>query len=456
MHRMGSAPRALMGPRPGGRGERLGFVTPAKTYHASMGPRPGGRGEADASRKLLFPENASMGPRPGGRGEPAPTGATAPRRRLQWGRAPEGAERRSVSLATRAEAELQWGRAPEGAESPRESPPRTCRDASMGPRPGGRGEVAKRCEDAPRRPAGFNGAAPRRARRGLDVSQSWPGTVELQWGRAPEGAESPPPVAPVTTNVELQWGRAPEGAERPAAATNSSTARRFNGAAPRRARRGRFTVSRVTPRSASMGPRPGGRGEECGGRIAGAATWLQWGRAPEGAERRKVELTINAAIELQWGRAPEGAERTYAWTAATYIVLLQWGRAPEGAERASETLLAVPATKLQWGRAPEGAERREYNRNMCAFPSFNGAAPRRARREPERFASCVHSMSLQWGRAPEGAESMSAVPPLYPFAMLQWGRAPEGAESAIDEPLRNSAWRLQWGRAPEGAERSKT
>ncbi len=206
---------------------------------------------------------------------------------------------------------LQWGRAPEGAESRIADPLRLSRfAASMGPRPGGRGEPKLTADT------------------GYD-------TDALQWGRAPEGAE------------------------------------RF-----------RFAQCKHLHFHASMGPRPGGRGELSSPSLTWMLGELQWGRAPEGAERARSSpgavyghSGFNGAAPRRARRALDRNPDSSAWLG------LQWGRAPEGAERQDMFGAHARTRSLQWGRAPEGAERRSRNfvderKGDC----FNGAAPRRARR----------------------------------------------------------------------------
>ena len=277
---------------------------------------------------------ASMGPRPRGRGDryrhtAAPTtpcfnGAAPKRTRrlvefkqpgevptpLQWGRAQEDAETTSTAETDITIFKLQWGRAQEDAETGRAGGVLQIPElASMGPRPRGRGDPIPR-----RRPGAgisFNGAAPKRTRRPLEVLAVWSMARSLQWGRAQEDAETgyvnrpggpvhqasmgPRPRgrgdsrSSVTTAgfAWLQWGRAQEDAE--TFTSGSATAcpwRRFNGAAPKRTRR-RGDGIRPAPRNpsfngaapkrtrrhaevldqrraallASMGPRPRGRGD---------------------------------------------------------------------------------------------------------------------------------------------------------------------------------------------------
>ncbi len=83
---------------------------------------------------------------------------------------------------------------------------------------------------------------------------------------------------------------------------------------------------------------------------------------------------------------------------------LQWGRAPEGAERPAGKQGLGVFDRLQWGRAPEGAERLFSRRPGARCRRFNGAAPRRARRVDGLLARERRKQRLQWGRAPEGAE----------------------------------------------------
>jgi len=61
--------------------------------------------------------------------------------------------------------------------------------------------------------------------------------------------------------------------------------------------------------------------------------------------------------------------------------MLQWGRADEGAETSLDGFTDASGTLLQWGRADEGAETRTRHRSASpAAPSFNGAAPMKARK----------------------------------------------------------------------------
>ncbi len=261
----------------------------------------------------LAHDEASMGPRPGGRGEVLLVPRVLRVATLQWGRAPEGAER-------------SWFKSTQGNQL----------HASMGPRPGGRGE-AETWQQKRNRRSCFNGAAPRRARREPGQLRKRfapepasmgprPGgrgekhmpmrkpalVMMLQWGRAPEGAESGWRPSWARSWAWLQWGRAPEGAERRCSKVFSGRPT-LASMGPRPGGRGEgVSGAAATPeRVASMGPRPGGRGEQRAGSAATPKEKLQWGRAPEGAERLNAALAESDRYALQWGRAPEGAERQH-------------------------------------------------------------------------------------------------------------------------------------------------
>ncbi len=163
-------------------------------------------------------------------------------------------------------------------------------------------------------------------------------------------------------------------------------------------------LSREVAEIASMGPRPGGRGEQEALLERIDHEVLQWGRAPEGAERRPSPA-CRARLTGFNGAAPRRARRDQLGPRlAGAITELQWGRAPEGAESWVWRPSHGTHLALQWGRAPEGAERTGLALGRAAQRCFNGAAPRRARRDAGRVSAHTPPPSLQWGRAPEGAE----------------------------------------------------
>ena len=81
-----------------------------------------------------------MGPRPDGRGTNNPIRLKACLQPLQWGRGRMAAERAPMSSMSRPPTGLQWGRGRMAAErGPGGAALHAINDASMGPRPDGRG-----------------------------------------------------------------------------------------------------------------------------------------------------------------------------------------------------------------------------------------------------------------------------------------------------------------------------
>ena len=124
------------------------------------------------------------------------------------------------------------------------------------------------------------GAEGNRDIRILIISES------LQLGRAPEGAEGTRGHHAHQHQRRLQLGRAPEGAEGPRSVSQRASRRRFNWAAPRRARRATAKASLSTY-------------------TTGRFNWA----APRRARRESTfSLVLRLSWPLQLGRAPEGAE----------------------------------------------------------------------------------------------------------------------------------------------------
>ena len=142
-----------MGPRPDGRG-RLVAVFKRLLYRiASMGPRPDGRGRLDGLRVAGQRRVASMGPRPDGRGRRGRRPCRGRCGRRQWGRgrmAAEGCSTRpppSGAASGVNGAAAGWPR----KDATRQTIPHS-KNASMGPRPDGRGRSGALPSMAERRP----------------------------------------------------------------------------------------------------------------------------------------------------------------------------------------------------------------------------------------------------------------------------------------------------------------
>jgi len=201
---------ASMGPRPVGRGRHFRCTSPKRRVHASMGPRPVGRGREKVKELAGALKGASMGPRPVGRG-------------------------RDVSDDPRCEA----------------------RCASMGPRPVGRG----RGNDKTVRSSWicFNGAAAGRPRK-VEYTPDIGVWLVASMGPRPVGRGRHAEANGRTQINWLQWGRGRSAAEGRSPRTRLRCPQCFNGAAAGRPRKGPGHRLISGDYSASMGPRPVGRG----------------------------------------------------------------------------------------------------------------------------------------------------------------------------------------------------
>ncbi len=181
----------------------------------------------------------------------------------------------------------------------------------MGPRLGRRGRSFYYYSDSDRTTLGFNGAAPRKTRKGADRGRRLRTRLRFN-GAAPRKTRKGRPCSqPRGPAFRLQWGRASEDAEgRPGVEAPRCLPPRFNGAAPRKTRKA-VLMSRppTSPVQASMGPRLGRRGRR--GVTKGRTSWpLRFnGAAPR--KTRKVSpsqprCATGLAARFSSGGAGEG------------------------------------------------------------------------------------------------------------------------------------------------------
>ena len=188
-------------------------------------------------------------------------------------------------------------------------------------------------------PISFNGAATFRSRKVAAEMFKLRKAYELQWGRDLSVAEGSSSFARSIKRKVLQWGRdlsVAEGAKGP--------------------------PKDVLQNSASMGPRPFGRGR-------------LWSRHALAAMR-----------SLQWGRDLSVAEGSYADVAARVVASASMGPRPFGRGRRRAAAARREGRRASMGPRPFGRGRML---NAYRFPaiaaSFNGAATFRSRKGPCRF-----------------------------------------------------------------------
>ena len=201
-----------MGPRPDGRGRSLAAQpTPLRlrVNGAAAGwPRKVGR------RCQCTPIAwASMGPRPDGRGRCARRTAPCAGRSRVNGAAAGWPRKEVIGHVAGGRGHLrQWGRGRMAAEGgTRGTRILACPEASMGPRPDGRGRPAPRPQLGERGRASMGPRPDGRGRR--RPGQPGIGSVTRQWGRGRMAAEGRSAEMPASAICARQWGRGRMAAE---------------------------------------------------------------------------------------------------------------------------------------------------------------------------------------------------------------------------------------------------
>ena len=393
-----------MGPRPLGRGIAVPGLCDTLRAPASMGPRPLGRGirpdehhSAPRGRRLQWGHDLSVV-------ESALSAASKPRRNpLQWGHdlsvvesgaareqglvvrqasmgpRPLGRGIRFASSRTSRRTRLQWGHDLSVVESHANLEHRTHGEpASMGPRPLGRGiddqQVAGRgagqASMGPR-PLG-RGISATGARHGEDLSSFNGATTSRSWN--PAG-----------------------GAARP-----GRLGLRFNGATTSRSWNRDVRRHDVGRNRASMGPRPLGRGISASSstsspaspRFNGATTSRSWNRLLRFAERVWPRASMGprplgrgivnqdvaqmAASALQWGHdlsVVESAQRRARELRRHHASM---GPRPLGRGIVSAGPVFASISWLQWGHDLSVVESDSCGSVAAAVRRFNGATTSRS------------------------------------------------------------------------------
>ena len=195
-----------------------------KLGSASMGPRPFGRGrpsesQAEYYRLAGFNGAATFRSRKASATRVCRYGSAG----LQWGRDLSVAEGRDCEEHIAPVMPLQWGRDLSVAEGRSSRAPGRCHvDASMGPRPFGRGRTSG-CARSTRSRGCFNGAATFRSRKAPGRRTMHGRIITLQWGRDLSVAEGVWQSATMTAPTPLQWGRDLSVAEGEAVGLTAST-----------------------------------------------------------------------------------------------------------------------------------------------------------------------------------------------------------------------------------------
>ena len=375
---------------------------------ASMGPRPDGRGRAPLRSGRWCLPSASMGPRPDGRGRRTPLRACRPPAACFNGAA-AGWPRKELASANASPRGLGFNGAAAGW-------PRKADGWSDNPLPNGlqwgRGRMA--AEGGPVMTSyhaeyvGFNGAAAGWPRKGVGIRDPDP-NKPLQWGRGRMAAEGrrrgacrsttsgfngaaagwPRKVARAAREWVKDWGFNGAAAGWPRKAgrrgLSSRGPARFNGAAAGWPRKVVDVIMGRLVTSASMGPRPDGRGRP--------HIWCRRPRATSCFNGAAAGWPRKGALRA----APRRRHRCFNGAAAG------WPRkapSPPARRRC--------CTLLQWGRGRMAAEGVSIGPHCACAETFNGAAagwPRKGRMNELGFKT---KKILQWGRGRMAAEGVAA------------------------------------------------
>ena len=272
---------------------------------AAKRPRKGSTGRARSRRPQSVNGAAAKRPRKGvrsmihhvengrkgGRGQTAAERTTREIRPVrdsarQWGRGQTAAERGGSGACRPARSCASMGPRPNGrGKFAGSAVLAQVGGASMGPRPNGRGKAPRTLRGRPR-PSSVNGAAAKRPRKVAGP--------DMRTGRAGRASMGPRPNGRGKLNHgrrcawclgRRQWGRGQTAAESDNVEGGKYPPGSVNGAAAKRPRKGVWVRFRSSSATASMGPRPNGRGK-LGVFVhffCGASR--QWGRGQTAAER---------------------------------------------------------------------------------------------------------------------------------------------------------------------------
>ena len=113
----------------------------------------------------------------------------------------------------------------------------------------------------------------------------WESVLQASMGPRPDGRGKNALTGKYLTAEMRQWGRGQTAAESPNGPVRRPPNAGVNGAAARRPRKGGSGASRVMDAAASMGPRPDGRGKLRIATPMANRMLRQWGRGQTAAER---------------------------------------------------------------------------------------------------------------------------------------------------------------------------
>ena len=513
-----------MGPRPDGRGKAGAGMDSLDGPAASMGPRPDGRGKGVGLVSVVrYPARvngaAARRPRKGAPGGTWPrlargvNGAAArrPRKgvqalpplprvaRRQWGRGQTAAERRPAGHRVRGGARASMGPRPDGrGKTGRGRQGDRQRGASMGPRPDGRGKPdnARKGRKRGRASMGPRPDGRGKLRRGLDDDSACLASMgprpdgrgktdgnayilalhPASMGPRPDGRGKAAPLRAFGPPPPRQWGRGQTAAESMSSTAITTAAVSVNGAAARRPRKARASPGAPGGRTASMGPRPDGRGKPAAARRHLIVSVRQWGRGQTAAERVAEDSDgvdhpgVNGAAARRprkasgarkgarppfasMGPRPDGRgklpmrelpplagacvngaaarrpRKDVEYLPLFTVALASMGPRPDGrGKEGAFTLMSGEAASVNGAAARRPRKGQRRGSAACATAGVNGAAARRPRKGIQG-AQNARTVVASMGPRPDGRGKSAARVKDIRRAQRQWGRGQTAAES---------------------------
>ena len=277
-----------------------------------------------------------MGPRPNGRGKAAPVRVRARTCRVNGAAAKRPRKAEPTAAPLDPGALRQWGRGQTAAESGEQAGGRRESDASMGPRPNGRGKIPPRT-NMPRPADARQWGRGQTAAESSNMERIFHSPKARQWGRGQTAAERLRSRRGRCLHTQRQWGRGQTAAE--SLLFFELPACRYicvNGAAAKRPRKDRGCPAARDFPDASMGPRPNGRGKAARlthsppslTSVNGAAAKRPRKVAPIVKQKNMFDTSVNGAA----AKRPRKARRHAVFTCRRQR---QWGRGQTAAESAT-------------------------------------------------------------------------------------------------------------------------
>ena len=202
----------------------------------------------------------------------------------------------------------------------------------MGPRPDGRGKAHR--------------------------SSRADGDIVASMGPRPDGRGKRSTTKSSARTSARQWGRGQTAAERRRNGRALADGMGVNGAAARRPRKEEFCTGLSLASSASMGPRPDGRGKEIDVLWDEVRRFASMGPRPDGRGKARLARPSSLGVIASMGPRPDGRGKLPTPRCSAPARPASMGPRPDGRGKLHRALPREWTEKRQWGRGQTAAESR--------------------------------------------------------------------------------------------------